>query len=89
MGSPPCGTVSDTAQISIRTQQAQSDSRADLWVSALRRPARRSGKKNTKIVPHLCVREEVLAMLIAGAMRAMGAFDVAIPFVMNESTPLP
>jgi hypothetical protein len=46
-------------------------------------------KKNTNIVPHLCVREEVLAMLIAGAMQAMGAFDVAIPFVLIESTPLP
>jgi hypothetical protein len=46
-------------------------------------------RKNTNIVPHLCVREEVLAMLIAGAMQAMGAFDVAIPVVTIESTPLP
>jgi hypothetical protein len=56
----------------------------------LRSGGQRGGQeKNTNIVPHLCVREEVLAMLIAGAMQAMGAFDVAIPFVLIESTPLP
>jgi hypothetical protein len=33
-------------------------------------------KKNTKIVPHLYVRGQVLAMPIAGALQAMGVLDV-------------